>query len=279
MGYINYLKETLYTYKSRTLVEGLKNDGYYISTGDKSVYYTLRQIVIIGRVAGYGPDGANIVNVENDYYVTKLSTDKDKALQKAKQITGFNLSADDIKVVPMSLKRDIDWSIFQSGKYNGRPVLEVVEENPDYIWFLYKQMRNATQYKKSIELAMDTPKMKQYVEELKSKGEQQKKDQEAKEQEWKDEKRKSKFVGEKGERIIINNINDLVVREFDGRDYYGNTIKKYITLFRDGDGNAFKFWGSISSKAKKIKATIKSHDLYEDEKQTTIQRPFIMEEY
>jgi hypothetical protein len=97
-----------------------------------------------------------------------------------------------------------------------------------------------------------------------------------------DKRSASKHVGEVGERIEIDGVARLIT-SFDNA--YGTS---YMYMIEDKDGNAYKFIGtgihtadSISGATKtfsiKAKFTIKSHEEYNGQKQTVINRPKIIE--
>src|SRR5690606_40387780 len=92
--------------QKKILKENYDKGEYYISSGMKNNYYTLRYKFYETIVVG-----GDLKKVLRDYYVTKLSIDKDKAIEKAKQIIGKDLSTD-IEVNPIGERnRNIDWSI------------------------------------------------------------------------------------------------------------------------------------------------------------------------
>ena len=126
----------------------LKNDGFFISTGDKSGFYTLKQLVLepVYTKTEFGnfPSGVS----EKEVFYQNLSTDKDEAIAKAKQITGLTLNADFTLEEITRLKAEEyaalraeraeylatqDWSIFHFGKYTGKSVSEVFELDQQYV--------------------------------------------------------------------------------------------------------------------------------------------------
>lgn len=70
------------------------NDRYYVSTGPKNGYYTLRHSWSEATYANteHGPVGTGVRDY--DYHVRNLSTDRAEAIAKAKEITGKDLSAE-----------------------------------------------------------------------------------------------------------------------------------------------------------------------------------------
>ncbi len=130
----------------------MKNNGYFISTGDKNGFYTLKKRVFETRYAQSSSGGwAAVGGEEKEVFYQNLSTDRDEALRKAKEITGFDLSIsfdlDEIQRLEAEEYARIraekqaefdgtDWSTFQFGKHAGRKVADVFAENPGYVeWF------------------------------------------------------------------------------------------------------------------------------------------------
>lgn len=118
------------------------NARYYISTGAKSNYYTLRH-----AFDEHGTDGEIITR---DYHVRNLSIDKDEAIAKAHDL-GYELSID-FDVLPIGTRREIDWSILQGGKYAGQSIHEVRESDTNYLVWLCENCASSTKYAKTVEL-------------------------------------------------------------------------------------------------------------------------------
>jgi hypothetical protein len=119
------------------------NAHYYISTGAKSNYYTLRH----SFDECLGEDGT----ITRDYHIRNLSIDKDEAIAKAREL-GCDLSAD-FDVLPIGSCRDIDWSIIQGGKYAGQSIHEVRDIDANYLVWLCENCATSTKYAKIVELA------------------------------------------------------------------------------------------------------------------------------
>lgn len=135
--------------QKKILKENYDKGEYYISSGRKNNYYTLRYKFYETIVVGGG-----LEKVLRDYYVTKLSIDKDKAIEKAKQIIGKDLSTD-IEVNPIGERnRNIDWSILQAGRYKGQSIFELMkdESGKSYLMWLMDNMSYSQKYAKTIEL-------------------------------------------------------------------------------------------------------------------------------
>ena len=121
------------------------NSRYYISTGAKSNYYTLRYTYD----EACGDEGETITR---DYHVRNLSIDKDEAINKTMERLGLDLSVE-FDVMPIGTRRDIDWSILQGGKYAGQSIHEVREIDANYLVWLCENCANSRAYAKTVELA------------------------------------------------------------------------------------------------------------------------------
>lgn len=107
---------------------------YYIATGEKSNYYTLR-----AKQQRYGSQG---YRYEVDVHVRNLSTNRDKAAKKAREFVGRPVPIDpDLETYPFdnAPAQAIDYSILRFGKYQGRDIAEIALEDPDYLVFVVDQ--------------------------------------------------------------------------------------------------------------------------------------------
>jgi hypothetical protein len=130
----------------------MKNNGYYISTGELNGFYTLKKVDFRANYAmncsgQWVPAGSE----RKDIYYQNLSTDRDEAIRKAKELTGYDLTIgfdlDEIKRLEAEEYARIraekkaafeatDWSVFQFGKYQGQSVHDVFAKDPGYVeWF------------------------------------------------------------------------------------------------------------------------------------------------
>jgi hypothetical protein len=130
----------------------MKNNGYFISTGFKNGFYTLKQLVFETRYA-QGCSGQWVAAScdEKEVFYQNLSTDRDEALRKAKELTGYDLSINfdldeierlkaeeyaRIRAEKQAAFEATDWSVFQFGKYQGLSVYDVFDKDPGYVeWF------------------------------------------------------------------------------------------------------------------------------------------------
>ena len=119
------------------------NTRYYISTGSKSNYYTLRH----SFEESLGEEGT----ITRDYHIRNLSIDKAEAISKAREL-GYNLGID-FEVLPIGTRRDIDWSVLQGGKYAGQSIHEVRDLDAGYLVWLCENCANSRSYEKTVELA------------------------------------------------------------------------------------------------------------------------------
>lgn len=128
---------------------------YYISTGAKENFYTLRYKFeeATARSAGDGLP-PEIGSVTRDYHVRNLSINREEAIKKAHEFTGRDLSAN-FDVLPIGERRDFDgdWSIFRAGKYAGLSIHEVAEKDRDYLIFMIENGYGGERYEKTLELA------------------------------------------------------------------------------------------------------------------------------
>lgn len=125
---------------------------YYISTGEKNCFYTLRYEFEEQRQRYIPGQQSEVYTVTLDYHVQNLSIDKATAIEKAKAICGLEIGAD-FTVEKIAPKREIDWSVFQSGKYAGHSIHEVREIDPDYLCWVCENVPNSRGYEKTVELA------------------------------------------------------------------------------------------------------------------------------
>jgi hypothetical protein len=132
----------------------MKNAGYFISTGDKNGFYTLRKMEIESSVDSDGMPYSN----EKEIYFQNLSTDRAEALAKAKEITGYDLEVGFDLTTIARLKEEeyarlralraeylanFDASVFGGGKYAGRKIAEILVEDEQYVrWFSNSSSNN-----------------------------------------------------------------------------------------------------------------------------------------
>jgi len=120
---------------------------YYISTGAKSNYYTLRY-----SFEEYVSEDSTVTR---DYHICNLSINKDEAITKA-QALGYDLNIDlniDFDVLPIGTRRKIDWSILQGGKYAGQSIHEVRDIDAGYLVWLCENCATSRAYAETVELA------------------------------------------------------------------------------------------------------------------------------
>jgi len=142
---------------------------FYISTGQKGVYYTLRQIFL--EPWGHG-------NVkERDYLVLNLGPNPEKAIKriiKEKPKYGYNkVYISNIKLRPKAKNRPPDMIKF--GKFAGESVYQVADNNPEYVLWLYTEYEKGKKnwifkYKTFIphlEQAFENPKVASLIEKYK----------------------------------------------------------------------------------------------------------------
>jgi hypothetical protein len=122
---------------------------YYISSGGLNKLYTLRHSFT--EVVGINNA------VDRDQHVATLTADKETSIAKAKKIlASFGDSIElsiDFDLEKITRGENIDWSIFQHGKYAGKSIQEVLQLDKGYFVFACENLGRWTKYKKTIELA------------------------------------------------------------------------------------------------------------------------------
>ncbi len=120
---------------------------YYISSGSRNCFYTLRY--------EYTEVYGTRVFVR-DYHVCNLSTNAQEAIEKAKARidvryhSGLNA---DFETNPILRRDEVDWSIFQGGKYEGKSIHEVADIDRAYLVFMCENCGANRKYAKTLELA------------------------------------------------------------------------------------------------------------------------------
>lgn len=124
---------------------------YYISTGEKNCFYTLRYRFSEPTWI-QGPHGATAGPAkERDYHICNLSIDRDEAIRKAKERTGKDLTAD-FDLSKIDRRKNVDWSIFQFGHHIGESIHEVKLTDPDYLIWVAENMRSDGRNGETVEL-------------------------------------------------------------------------------------------------------------------------------
>ena len=127
------------------------NKRYYISTGAKDCFYTLRYTFTETRYErtehGVVPAG----EVQYDYHVRNLSTDREQAIAKARELGKGELKAD-FDLNPIVRRDEVDWSVFQAGKFAGKSIHEVAELDRPYLVWVCENLAGSRHYGKTVEL-------------------------------------------------------------------------------------------------------------------------------
>lgn len=260
----------------------------YMTCGQKSVRYTLRGEYDFENYYGE-------IEVRNSHLLT-LTSDFEKSLEKCKAyISENNLSDIEFTIRKLDLdkaktKESIDWAVFRVGKYTGKTLDEVITEHPAYIEYLAKSEKVASQLRPTLKLALEHHAYIAYLEDKKRKAEAYKAEferrglefkanqdarqlaYELKKAEFAEKAAKSEFVGQPKDRMI--ELLTVISSVSFSHEIYGMS---YIVTYTDCNGNLFVYKGSNPPSGEKgqsflYKFTVKSHDLYKDNKQTTIQR-------
>ena len=125
------------------------NERYYISSGEKNKMYTLRVSFIepVWAMNSYGK--YYVANATpRDWHVKTLSNNKEKALAKAKELVGKDLEIgfelfDRAKAGEGEnhiARQNPDVLMF--GKYYGRLVVDIMEEDVDYLIWVAENMQS-----------------------------------------------------------------------------------------------------------------------------------------
>lgn len=129
------------------------SDHYYIGTGEKNCYYTLRYTFTETHQTRSEDGKGELYTVTRDYHIRNLSINRDEAIAKAREITGKDLGAT-FEVREIGECQDIDWSVLQGGKHVGKSIHEV-RELPDgvgYLCWLAENCEKSKMYAKTVEL-------------------------------------------------------------------------------------------------------------------------------
>jgi hypothetical protein len=127
------------------------NSKYYISTGAKGCYYTLRYTF---TQSNFNRGTGEVYTTSHDYFVRNLSTDRDSALKKASEYTKQGLEID-FDLNDINRRSEVDHSIFQAGKYAGMSIHEVRETDPNYLLWVAENLGGSAPYNKTVELIRD----------------------------------------------------------------------------------------------------------------------------
>ena len=136
------------------------SERYYISTGEKSGFYTLRHSWM--DTTAWGP-------VLKDYHIQNLSRDPDEAVAKAKKLTGQNLAAPDFGLD--EIKRRKHEEVVEAakqmpgGKYYGWQFEKLWAEDPDYVKWLGVNMVHSKDWTHTLEHFMSVPEIAEAITE------------------------------------------------------------------------------------------------------------------
>lgn len=127
-------------------------DGYYIGTGQKNGYYTLRQVwkETCYRQVGFGMYES--YTVDHDNYVKRLSRDPEDAVRRAEKYTG-------IKGIPVLVSKleaisrsPVDHNVIRFGKKHfGKTVQEVFDTDKEYLLWIAENMESKS-HEKTLEI-------------------------------------------------------------------------------------------------------------------------------
>lgn len=254
---------------------------FYISSGRKNAQYTLRQHRWTeGHIPGNGTDV--------DFYIRNLGTNEEKALAKAREVVEHyrGLWTENPSVVILD-SLDTEFSLnpygeetwdtyakyvvttlglFPFGKHKGTPIADAPES---YIMYWATQEVEDTARKRAAYALSQACKAiadeRGYFKQLA-----------IEEEAYAEHERRfppvvSDYVGVIGKRQNFKIVVDFVT-SFES--VYGTA---FITKGKDSDGNIIVYFGSADlgrvGDAVEFSASVKKHDEYQGDKQTTIKRP------
>jgi len=232
---------------------------YYISSGRKNGYFTLRTQWKEGQT-------------EHDNYVMILNRDPEKSIKKARDYlaaSSINYTLDETITCELSdIEKSKDWSWFRGGKHEGKTVDWVVENDFDYATWAAQNM-SGKKYDKTIDLLLENPVIKELA--IKSAAAAKYAADEGKkiieEQAVKDAA--LKHVGTIGEKIELNL---KVVAHVSGEGAYGTWN---LTIMETEEGHKCIWWNFLDSdkgKMVKVKATVKNHEIRSELPHTVLSR-------
>jgi len=130
------------------------NDSYYISTGAKVGFYTLRHAFDEPVYARTERGTIQTGVVRRDYYIMTLTRDPQTALEKAQAWMAANAPGDRLENLPdftldeirRRAQQDIDYSVFPGGKHAGRPLEWVLENDLEYALWVAENLGHQKAY-------------------------------------------------------------------------------------------------------------------------------------
>jgi len=124
---------------------------YYISTGAKNNFFTLRMEEVVAYSYFNGSEQV-VGHRMSDRHLCSLSTDRETAIAKAREITGQTLEVTE-SVDPITRVEERDWSRFHGGKYAGESVEAVFATDPGYLVWLCETKGLPEVYRRTAEIA------------------------------------------------------------------------------------------------------------------------------
>lgn len=247
---------------------------YFISTGAQNCFYTLRY---------KWTEVCGARTVVRDYFIKNLSTDRDEAIAKAKEYLATSTIQRDFSAnfeVDAIVRRDeIDWSVFQAGKYAGQSIVDVVAQDKPYIVWVCENLGDKKGYAKTVELAKAY--VAQELEDNNSARAAENKEREDAQKAKEAAAAASQYIGVVGARI---NFTGVVVftKTFERQSFRGYGTENGRITVVDVGGNLVKYWGYLGEKGETVtfKATVKNHEIYNgtfgSTRQTTVSRPKVL---
>ncbi len=130
---------------------------YYISTGRKHNYYTLR--VEFDEPTYYKSEFGALETgvIGRDHYVMKLTRNPETAQAMANKFLTHRGEAPTIALAEFNLNdigRSTDWSVFHSGKHEGQKVEWVIANDPEYALWAAENL-SGKKFAKTVELLQE----------------------------------------------------------------------------------------------------------------------------
>jgi len=241
-------------------------NGYFISSGQGNVMYTLRrhEIRTGGGVVLNGVFSGS--HYEVDTYVETLTGDIETAIEKAFKITGFilpdpNITTNDRRENGTGSSY-VNPDVVPIGKYSGTPVKDMTDVNY-MLWFI-DTFSTHDRYSVFVESMKNLDIVKTAFSMFEAKKANMILKEKEDEESARIECENSEFFGNVGDRIEITATIDKIITGIGDYGCWG------LTLMTDADGKKLAYFNFLRDKngddvgegcTVKFKATIKSHEL------------------
>lgn len=229
---------------------------YYISTGDKSGFYTLRVVTFEYSEERY---------MNREQYVQNLSTDWNEAVKKAVKMTGGRVKGTDRPFPLTPFGRDqAAWqtsldmytriSVMPAGKHIGKTIEEVIAEDEQYVNWLanwlwdgpdtrtFGKLSRSYSILFRVQLMLDLGDKFVPFEEQRLNNQAERA---ALEEKWAEEKAAAKPVP--NGRLQVSGV--VLKTEWRENEFNGHCVGRYVGTVKTDDG--YVLWGTMSKDAKR----------------------------